>query len=234
MERKTAIDGTVPVGIKTGSRNSNFRQEGTMRRAALITVAGALLASAVACGGRWMTWRAQPAAPMVAGKVVITVADHREAKKGGEDPSVVGLQRNGWGIPFPVRLPTPTEAADSLRDMLGQAALTAGVGVAPAGDPTGTSHIAVEIQSMWCDGYSPVYKAGMTAGLIVLGPDGAVRVPAVPIQAEDGAWDCHDAYRNMLSKAYQQAVAMMSAPQVRDALVGAGGAPPPPPPPPVQ
>ena len=39
-----------------------------MKRSALIFVAGALL---VACGGRWMTWRAQPAAPAVAGKIMI-------------------------------------------------------------------------------------------------------------------------------------------------------------------
>ena len=197
-----------------------------MKKSALIVVAGALL---IACGGRWMTWRAQPAAPAVAGKIMITVADHREVKKGGDDPRVVGQERNGWGIPFAIRLPTPTEAADSVRDMLGQAALTAGVGVAPMGDMTGSAKVAVEIQSMWCDGYSPVYKAGMTASVMVLGPDNAVRVPGMPLQAEDGAWNCHDAYRNMLTKAYQQAVAMMSQPQIRDALTAAGGAAPPPP-----
>jgi len=185
-----------------------------------------MLMGAVACGGRWMTWRAQPAAAMVAGKVMITVADHREVKKGGDDPRVVGQERNGWGIPFAIRMPTPTEPADSVRDLLGQAALTAGVGVAPMGDQTGTAKVAVEIQSMWCDGYSPVYKANLTASVIVLAPDGMVRVPGMPLQSEDGAWNCHDAYKNMLTKAYDQAVAMMSQPQVKSALTGIGGPPP--------
>src|SRR6478735_4675187 len=198
-----------------------------MKRSALYFMTGATALGLVACGGRWMTWKAQPAAPMVAGKVAITVADHREVKKGGDDPRVVGQERNGWGIPFAIRLPTPTEAGDSVRDMLGQAALTAGIGVAPVTDPAPTAKVAVEIQSMWCDGYSPVYKAGLTASVMVLGADGAVRVPGVPLQVEDGAWTCRDAYKNMLTKAYQQAVAMMSQPQFKDAATGAGGAPPP-------
>jgi hypothetical protein len=198
-----------------------------MRRAGTVLVAGATMVGLVACGGHWMTWRMQPAAPAVAGKVQITVADHREEKKGGADPRVVGNERNGWGIPFAIRLPMPTDAADSVRELLGQAAMTAGIGVAPLGDPTGTSKLAVEIQAMWCDGYSPVYKANMTASVMVLGPDGSVRVPGQPIQVEDGAWNCHDAYRNMLTKAYQQAVAMMAQAPFRGAATGGGGAPAP-------
>jgi len=201
-----------------------------MTKSALYLVAGTLVLGAVACGGRWMMWTARPAAPAVAGKLMITVADHREVAKGGKDSRVVGQERNGWGIPFPIRLPTPTEAADSVRDLLGQAALTAGIGVAPLGDAAPTAKVAVEIQSMWCDGYSPVYKAGMTASVMVLGPDGAVRLPGVPLQADDGAWNCHDAYKKMLTKTYDQAVALMSQPQFKDAATGAAGAPPPPPP----
>jgi hypothetical protein len=187
-----------------------------------------LFATLSGCNLPLLTYHSQPAAPMVAGKVAITVTDKREPELGGKDPRVVGQERNGWGSPLPVRASTPTEAEETLRDLLGQAALTAGIGVAKATDPTPTAKVTVEIQRMWCDGYSPVYKADLTANVTVLGADGSVRMPAQELKSEDGSWSCHDAYRNMLTKTYTQAVAMMSQPPFKDAVVGAAHAPPPP------
>jgi hypothetical protein len=204
-----------------------------MKRATLIVAAGsALVAAGIGCGGRWMVWNAKPAAPAVAGKIMITVADHREVKKGGDDPRVVGQERNGWGIPFAIRLPTPTEYAESVRDLIGQAALTAGIGVAPAGDMTGTARIQIDVAQGWCDGYFPVYKANLAGTVALLGPDGAPRMQPMAISVDDGAGDCHSAYRKMLTKLYDTAVGMMSSPQFKDAATAGapGGAPPPPPP----
>lgn len=201
-----------------------------MRRSGLFLVAAVATVGA-ACGGRWLTWKSRPAAPAVAGKIMITVTDRREEKKGGQDPRVVANERNGWGIPFAIRLRTNEEAAESLRDMLGQAALTAGIGVAPVGDNMATARVAVEIQNMWCDGYSMVYKANLTASVMVLGPDNQPRMAAMPLTAEDGHMNCRSAYQKMLTKAYDQAVAMMSMPQFKEAAMGGGAAPPPPPPP---
>lgn len=182
---------------------------------------------AVGCGGRWLRWKAKPAAPAMVGKADITVADHREPKKGGADPRHVGNERNGWGIPFAVRLRTPTEAAESIRDFIGQAAMSSGVGVAAPGEPV-TGRIAIEIQQMWCDGYPPVYKANLVAAVTVVGPDNSPRLPPVPLMVEGGHMGCQWAYENMLTKAYAQAMALMSQQSFKDAIAGTpGGAPPP-------
>src|SRR6185312_13748662 len=101
-----------------------------MRRLGLIGLWGATLVSAAGCGGELMTWRKQPPAPSLAGKVVITVADRRAGSQGG---------------------------ADRIRTLVAEAALTAGVGVAPPGDGSGTARLAVEIHNMWCDGISLAY-----------------------------------------------------------------------------
>src|SRR6185312_7925755 len=127
-----------------------------MRRLGLIGLWGATLVSAAGCGGELMTWRKQPPAPSLAGKVVITVADRRAGSQGGDDPSLVGSEHGALFIPHALRLSGPAEAA-----------LTAGVGVAPPGDGSGTARLAVEIHNMWCDGISLAYtKARLIASAI--------------------------------------------------------------------
>ena len=165
--------------------------------------------------------------------MAITVADHREEKKGGKDTRVIGIepQNNGFTglIPLPLKLKSPTEVADALRDLLGQAALSSGIGVAPQGDPAPTSKLSVEVQTFWCTGFPPVMKVNITASAILLGPDGAVRVPGQPLQAEDGSVSCQHAYMKALNTLYTNAQGLFSQQPVHDAATGAGGGAPPPP-----
>ena len=188
---------------------------------------------AAGCFGRYLRWRAMPAAAALVGKVELVVVDHREPKRGGIDTRVIGNERNGWGIPFAIRLPTPTEAGESVRDLFGMAANSSGIGVAPIGDTAITSRVSVEIQNLWCDGYPPVYKASMIAAVSLLGPDNSVRMPAVPLAVEGVGWGCQAAYEKALSNGYQAAVALMSQEGFRAAAASGGTAVAPPPPAPV-
>ncbi|HXU70522.1 MAG TPA: hypothetical protein VN947_14390 [Polyangia bacterium] len=191
-----------------------------MRRLGLIGLWGATLVSAAGCGGELMTWRKQPPAPSLAGKVVITVADRRAGSQGGDDPSLVGSEHGALFIPHALRLSGPTEAADRIRTLVAEAALTAGVGVAPPGDGSGTARLAVEIHNMWCDGISLAYtKARLIASAIVTGPEGAVRAN-MPLQVEGAGAHCSDAYETMLNNAYSSASAQMSDPHLKAALTG--------------
>jgi hypothetical protein len=194
-----------------------------MRSVTLMAAAAtALIAAGIGCGGRWLRWSAKPAAPSVAGKIVLEVADHREPKKGGEDPRQVGFNRESGGfgipgVPRPILLPSATEYAESLRDLFGQAALTAGIGVAPAGDNSGTARVVVEVSNGWCDGFFPVYKANVNAMVTVTGPDNAPRMQPVPVASGDDAGDCQTAYKKTLTKLYDTAVGVMSTPQFKEA-----------------
>jgi hypothetical protein len=183
------------------------------------------------CFGPYLRWNAMPPAPMVAGKAEIVVADHREPKKGGLDPTHIGNERNGFGIPFPIRLGSTVDAGMTVREVIAQALLAAGVGVAPLGDMQISSRVQIEVQQMWCDGYMG-YKANLLAIVSVLGPDNSVRVAPTPIAAEEGGFNCQAAYERALTKVGAAAVAVFSQPAVQAAAVGA--APPPPPPPPAQ
>jgi hypothetical protein len=201
----------------------------------------ALVAFAViGCGPRrYLAWEGSPPAPALTGRVSVEVADRREPKRGGEDPSVIGIQRSGWGIPYPLRIGGPAELTLEMHDLFAEAALSTGIGVLPFGQSAGaTSRLAVEIQSFWCDGYFPVYKAHAVASAVIVdGATNQVRVPGQPLTAEGQAGDCRHALRRTMSSLYSSARGWFATPQIHAALVGEPlppGPPPssPPPPPP--
>jgi hypothetical protein len=163
-----------------------------------------------------MSWRAQPPAPTLTGKATVVVTDKRRGPQGGDDPSVIGSERGAFMVASPVRLSEPTEAADKLRDLVTQAALTAGIGVAPA---AGGARIALDVHDLWCDGVWLAYtKARLVGVMAVLGPDGAPRTAAMPVQVEAGGGDCKGAYQHMLSNAFSAVTSLLSSPAVKAAV----------------
>jgi hypothetical protein len=187
----------------------------------------ALLSSFVGCGGgHYLTWRAAPPAPTMAGKLAIEIQDKREPKKGGERPEQIGLQTGSFGIPTPIRLP-PNELVQRMHDFVTQAAMAAGVGVvAPGQEASASTKVVVEVQTFWCTGYSPAYKANITAGVMVVDPaTGQVRVAAQPLIAEAGGMNCQSIYRKLLSNLFENARTMFAAGPVREGAVGNGVAP---------
>jgi hypothetical protein len=174
-----------------------------------------LLALSAACGGPIMSWRAQPPAPALTGKAAVVVTDKRRGPQGGDDPSVIGSERGAFLVASAVRLAEPTEAADKLRDLVTQAALTAGIGVGPAG----SARIALDVHDLWCEGVVMAYtKARLVGVMAVLGPDGAPRTPAMPVQVEAGGGDCKRAYQHMLSNAYSEITSILSTPAIKAAV----------------
>ncbi len=194
-----------------------------------------LLAAAFGCGPRrYLAWDGAPPAPALMGRVSVEVADRREPKRGGEDPSVIGIQRSGWGIPYPIHIGGPAELALELHDLFAEAANSTGIGVLPLGQAAGaTSRLAVEIQTFWCDGYFPVFKAHAVASAVIVdGATGQVRVPGQPLTAEGQAGDCRRALRRTMSALYSSARGLFANPQLHAALIAeSAGAPPPGPPP---
>lgn len=190
-----------------------------------------LVAAGFGCGpSRYLAWDAAPPAPSLIGRVSIEVGDRREPKHGGEDPSVIGLQRSGFGIPYPIHIGGRAELSLEMHDILTDAAMSEGIGVLPPGPPVGaTSRLVVEIQQFWCDGYFPVYKSNISASAtIVDGATGQVRVPGQPLVAAANDGDCRHALRRAVNQLYGSARGWFANPQIRNALVGESVPPPPP------
>jgi hypothetical protein len=177
---------------------------------------------ATACSSSELSWRAQPPAPALAGKLVITVADRRVGAQGGDDPRVIGSEHGAFFIPNELKLSEPTDAADTIRRLFVGAALTAGIGVAQTGDTSGSATLAVEIHNLWCDGVALAYtKARLVATLTALGPDGSTRVADLPpLQIEGGGANCRGAYEKMLTDAYSAAASILMTPPIKGALTG--------------
>jgi hypothetical protein len=170
---------------------------------------GAVLAFA-GCG-KYLTWRTKPPATTVTGKLNIMVDDTRQKKGLVKDTRIVATEPGPYMIPIDKRLDTPTEAAESIRDMLGQAALSSGVGVAAVGEK-GTANLMVELNGLHCTGHWPVFIASFAAGITLVDPTTmAVRMPTQAITVQGGAGDCQNAHKDALTKAYLEAEKLMGA-----------------------
>jgi hypothetical protein len=180
----------------------------------LLPVAG------VGCGGTYLTYKAQPPAPSLNGKVAIEVRDTREAGRGGDKTDQVGLQTGAFGVPAPIRLRAPEDVSGTVHKLVGEAAQSAGVAVVPPGASDATGKLLVEVQRFWCTGYSPAYKGDVTLSLTVTDPSGAqVRVPGQPLHAEAGGMDCRGIYKKILTQLFDSTRTALSAEPLRSAAV---------------
>jgi len=189
------------------------------------------LLAVAGCGPTYVIQQ-QPQQPLY-GRVSIEVSDHREPKKGGTDPSMIGNERSGWGIPSPMHLNGPGELSFQVHELLAQEAMNTGIGVQPPGQVQGaTSRLIVDIQQYWCDGYPPSFKAdAVVSAMIIDGATGQVRVPGQPLTAHGEAGSCHHALRRMLNALASNARGMFSNPSLHQALIAEPGPPPGAPPP---
>jgi hypothetical protein len=190
---------------------------------------GAVIAAGGACGPTYVIQRPAPPPLPLYGRVSIEVMDRREPKKGGADPSVIGNERSGWGIPSAIRVDGPGALPFELHDLFAQHAVSSQIGVLPVGQTVGaTSRLIIEIQTYWCDGYPPAFKADAVASATVIdGATGQVRVPGQPITAHGDAGSCRMALRRMMGALASTARGMFATPQIHDALIAEpAGAPP--------
>jgi hypothetical protein len=178
----------------------------------------------------YLRWNAQPPAPAMEGRIVIRdVINKRPPKKGADRPENVGNVRSGFGIPYAVRLDGGAEGDNVEPRTLGQAmsefaasALSqAGLAVVQPADPQPTSHLWIEVQELWCDGYMG-YGATVSLVLVLTDPRNQALRTKVPLRQEGHAGSCRDAYTNALNVLQSQIAAAFMRPEVRAAALGAG------------
>jgi hypothetical protein len=188
----------------------------------------ALSLAAVGCGP-YLQYKTQPPMPPLQGKVIVDVRDSREPGQGGNQHEQVGVHRGSFGIPDTLKVESDTTVADTVHQIIGDAAMAAGLGVAAKGDEAGaTARVIVDIQRFWCVGYGG-YKGDVSASVQVTDPAGQqVRIPGQPVAASDGGIDCRRIYKKALTDFLVAAKALLSQPQVHGAAVGTVTFAPPP------
>lgn len=182
----------------------------------------ALLVTAVAgCGTFHVEWDPAPPQASLKGAVSIEVSDRRQPHQGGQDPSIVGNDRDSWGIPHPVRVDGSEALTVELRNLFADAAQSDGIGVATPGQRVGVStRLVVEIQDFWCEGYG-VFHAWLVASLMIVdSATGQVRMAAQPLRADDTSITCRRALHNATATLYQNARGFFANASIRGAMVG--------------
>jgi hypothetical protein len=170
-----------------------------------------LCLGAVGCGP-YLQYRAARPAPVQNGRIVIDVRDGREPKAGGSKHEEVGFHRGSFGIPDMLVVEGPTVVADTMRQLVADAARAAGFGVTDG--PGATARVVVDVQRLWCAGYGG-YHAAVSASISVLDPSGQqIRVPGIPVSAEDGGINCKRMFRHTLTEFFRATHAMFSNPNV--------------------
>jgi hypothetical protein len=170
---------------------------------------------AAGCGGL-LEYKGAPAAPVQRGRVIVDVRDSREPKAGGAKHEEVGIHSGAFGIPDMLTVDGPTVVADTMHQLVVEAARASCIGVTDG--PGATARVLVDVQKLWCAGYGG-YHATVTASISVYDASGQqIRVPGVPVSAEDGGLKCKRVFRHALTDFFRATRAMFSNPNVAAAL----------------
>ena len=170
-----------------------------------------LVVGAAGCGGLLQYKSAKPAA-VQRGQVAIDVRDSRPPKEGGNKHEEVGVHAGAFGIPDMLTVDGPNVVADTMHQLVADAARAAGIGV--TNGPGATARVVVDVQRLWCAGYGG-YHGAVTASISVMDPGGQqVRVPGVRVNGESGGINCKHIFRDALTDFFKATRAMFSDPNV--------------------
>jgi hypothetical protein len=176
----------------------------------------ALVFAASGCGGLLSYDAARPAA-VQRGRVLVDVRDTRPPKEGGNKHEEVGVHAGAFGIPDMLTVDGETVVADTMRQLVADAARAAGIGVTDG--PGATARVVVDVQRLWCAGYGG-YHGAVTASVSVLDPSGQqIRVPGVRVNGEAGGIKCKRIFHHALTDFFRATRAMFSDPNVAVRLI---------------
>lgn len=179
-----------------------------------------LLAAAAGCGTFHVEWDPAPPQASLVGAVAIEVSDRRQNHQAGQDPSMVGNDRDSWGIPHPVRVDGSEALSVEVRNLFADAVQSDGIGVALPGQRVGVpTRLIVEIQDFWCEGYGMFHAWMLASVMIVDTTTGQVRMAAQPLRADDTSFTCSRALGHATATLYQNARGFFANAAVRAALV---------------
>ena len=92
-----------------------------------------------------------PDADFNKGEIAVVLDDQRVPERGGNDPLVVGIARNAFGMPFDIKASPKREPSKVTRDLISQCLTASGYKVVAASSSAPQLHAALKV--FWSDGY---------------------------------------------------------------------------------
>jgi hypothetical protein len=94
----------------------------------------------------------KPAATTInKGKLSVIISDQRAPDRGGNNPLVVGIVRNAFGMPFPVKAAPNREPTKVTKELMSECLMAAGYKVVDHSNKTPQLHAVLKV--FWSDGY---------------------------------------------------------------------------------
>ena len=85
------------------------------------------------------------------GKLSVIISDQRAPDRGGNNPLVVGIVRNAFGMPFPVKAAPNREPTKVTKELMSECLMAAGYKVVDHSNKTPQLHAVLKV--FWSDGY---------------------------------------------------------------------------------
>jgi hypothetical protein len=92
-----------------------------------------------------------PAADFHKGEIAVVLDDRRVPERGGNDPLLVGIARNAFGMPFDIKASPKREPSKVTRELITECLTASGYKVVDAGSNAPQLH--AELRVFWSDGY---------------------------------------------------------------------------------
>jgi hypothetical protein len=104
------------------------------------------------CGGSMkLAYQSPPPAAADKGMISVVMDDQRPAKRGGNNPYVVGTLRNAFGMPFPVKTASNREPSQVVAKLISECLQAAGYRVVD--QSAGVPQLSAVLEQFWSDGY---------------------------------------------------------------------------------
>jgi hypothetical protein len=111
-----------------------------------------MISTLFACSSAMQLAYTKPAATTTnKGKLSVAISDQRAPDRGGNDPLVVGIVRNAFGMPFPVKAAPNREPAKVAKELMAECLMAAGYKVVDHSNKTPQLHAVLKV--FWSDGY---------------------------------------------------------------------------------
>ncbi|MBW2250950.1 MAG: hypothetical protein JRF60_10040 [Deltaproteobacteria bacterium] len=124
-----------------------------MRLKVLFQLTGVCIISTLfACSSAMQLAYKKPAATTInKGKLSVIISDQRAPDRGGNNPLVVGIVRNAFGMPFPVKAAPNREPTKVTKELMSECLMAAGYKVVDHSNKTPQLHAVLKV--FWSDGY---------------------------------------------------------------------------------
>ena len=151
-------------------------------------------------GGMRLSYQSPPPGAADKGVISVVMDDRRPAKRGGDDPLVVGTLRNAFGMPFPVKTAPNRDPSKVVAQLISECLQAAGYRVVDESTPA--PQLSATLEQFWSDGYQH-NRLWVHMPLELKGRGGSASVWSKALKVNEG-WTAKSAGFSQMNSGYNK------------------------------